>query len=94
VQDEQNPVSRPVSDFYVFLLQLLSQTESCRDLGKLETLGELLKIESETWRMVVQQLPRAEDQSEPSPTGHITGINLLANNWNPAEMQGGLNLEL
>ncbi len=50
VQDAANPVSTRVADFYVFLLQLLSEFERTRDGQKLQTLEGLLQIEEETWR--------------------------------------------
>jgi flagellin-specific chaperone FliS len=48
----ENPVSRQVSDFYLFLLKLLADAEQARNLEKLTTLKELLVLEAETWQMV------------------------------------------
>lgn len=101
VQDKQNPVSQTVSDFYIFLLQLLSQAEEGRDRGKLEILHELLGIESETWSLVIrqlhredEQLHREDEQLRPAPTGQIAGLNPLASPWNITDLSAGLNLEL
>lgn len=55
VQDNENPVSKSVSDFYVYLLQLLTQLDVSRDVSKLKTLTELLHVENETWEAVVKQ---------------------------------------
>ena len=53
IQDSSNPVSKPIADFYVFLLKLLTEAETTQDRDRLETLRELLSIEEETWREVV-----------------------------------------
>ena len=50
-----NPVSRQVSDFYLFLLKLVSDVERSRDIEKLVTLRELLVLEAETWQMVYEK---------------------------------------
>lgn len=68
VKDKSNPVSQPVSDFYVFLLQLLTRIEQTKDSEKLRTLEELLHIENETWQQVVQKsLNEAASASPPPP---------------------------
>lgn len=54
VKDKSNPASKPISDFYVFLLQYLGGIERSRDIKKLLILEELLRIENETWQMVIQ----------------------------------------
>lgn len=55
VQDNDNPVNKSVSDFYVFLLKLLNKIEKSRELEGLRSLSGLLRIESETWEQVVKK---------------------------------------
>lgn len=94
VQDQHNPVSQPVSDFYVFLLQLLSEAENHLDSDKMDTLGELLHIENETWQMVVQQQP-ATNIAEESVSGHNSALfPNIDHQWDSALSPGELNLEL
>ncbi len=50
-----NPVSRSVSDLYVYLLKMLSQIEKGRDVAGLKRLEELLHIENETWQEVIRK---------------------------------------
>ncbi len=56
VKDEHNPLSSPISDFYLYLLQMTFAIERTRDSARLKLLGELLAIESETWRLVLEKL--------------------------------------
>jgi flagellar protein FliS len=56
VKDANHPLSKPISDFYIFLLQMTFEVESRRDSSRLILLGELLAIESETWRMVLEKV--------------------------------------
>jgi flagellin-specific chaperone FliS len=58
VKDPTNPVSREVSDFYVFLLQMLAEVEQSRSIPRLRTLGELLAYEADTWQMVLEKQAR------------------------------------
>ncbi len=55
VQDASHPVGKTVADFYVFLLQLVSEVEQKRCPDRLATLRELLGIELETWQQVLDQ---------------------------------------
>lgn len=54
ITDAENPLSQTVADFYVFLLQLATEIEATRNVEQLETLQELLAIELETWRQVLE----------------------------------------
>jgi flagellin-specific chaperone FliS len=56
VKDESNPLSTPISDFYLFLLQMSYEIERKQDTARLKVLGELLAIEAETWRMVIDRV--------------------------------------
>lgn len=56
VKDANHPLSTPISDFYLFLLQMTFEIEHNRDSSQLKLLGELLAIEAETWRMVVEKV--------------------------------------
>ena len=56
VQDAGNPLSKSLTDFYLYLLQLAFEVEKSRDRGQLGVLADLLAIESETWRMVVEKV--------------------------------------
>jgi flagellin-specific chaperone FliS len=55
VQDSSNPAANSITDFYIFLLQLLSEVQGSRDQSRLRTLRELLSIEAETWRLVAER---------------------------------------
>ena len=83
VRDNDNPVSKPVSDFYVFLLKLLSQLEFHRDLTQLKTLTELLHVESETWEAVVKKFS-GKDQyaAEAILSGVLASVSTLATEAN------------
>lgn len=63
VQDRENPVSQSVSDFYIFLVQLLGRVEADQDLEQLQTLRGLLQIEAETWRQVVERFQGGQNPS-------------------------------
>jgi flagellin-specific chaperone FliS len=96
VQDAQNPASKPVSDFYIFLLQVLNEAEATYNSGQLKTLEELLHIENETWRMVVQRLLASEGASggdEQTAGTTPKGIPFLTQDGNSMDWQGELNLE-
>ena len=53
-----------VTDFYIFLIQLVTELESQRSTDRLATLQELLEIEQETWRQFIE----AEASSGGVPT--------------------------
>lgn len=55
VQDAANPLSKSLTDFYLYLLQLAFEVEKKSDRELLGVLADLLAIESETWRMVVEK---------------------------------------
>ena len=65
VHDRSNPLSPSISDFYLFLLQLVTETQQTRDGERLEVMRDLLAIEAETWQLVVEKLG---SQSLPAPT--------------------------
>ncbi len=62
VKDESNPVSTPISDFYLYLLKLSLEVEGTQDRQRLKVLKDLLAIESETWRLVIEKVG-AESQT-------------------------------
>lgn len=109
IQDEKNPVSQPVADFYVFLLQLLTQVEFERDPSKLETLKDLLHLENETWEKVVHHFQSSDFQTSDlrefdrqkveslggnSLAGKSPGLPLLQNDPETLLESGGFNLEV
>lgn len=55
VQDAANPLSKSLTDFYLYLLQLAFEVEKKSDRELLGVLADLLAIESETWRLVVEK---------------------------------------
>lgn len=57
---DANPLGIAIGDFYVFLIQMVTEIEETANRQRLATLRELLSIESETWRMVVHQQGSAE----------------------------------
>lgn len=50
-----NPASSQVSDFYLFLLKMLSEAEQTRDLKRLRTLRDLLAYEADTWQLLMEK---------------------------------------
>ena len=58
-----NPSSPQVSDFYLFLLKMLSEAEQSRDLKRIAKLRDLLAYEADTWQLLLQK-----DTSEASET--------------------------
>lgn len=65
VKDRDNPLSKTITDFYIFIIQTVAQVERDRDSGKLEIIRDLLAIELETWRQVIESGGEAgEFQSE------------------------------
>ncbi len=55
VKDAQNPLSAPICDFYLYLLQITLEVEQRQDRKRLNVLAELLAIEAETWRLVIDR---------------------------------------
>jgi flagellar protein FliS len=49
-------VASQVADLYVFMIKQLTEAELTRSLSALNGLQELLEIETETWRLVQQNL--------------------------------------
>jgi flagellin-specific chaperone FliS len=94
IKDKDNPVSQQVSDFYVYLLQLLTRVERTRDAEKLKTLEELLQIENETWKQVVQ---KSLSETAGGTTPPFPSINVASSeqtNDYSGDYSGGLSLEL
>lgn len=58
VKDSQNPLSTPISDFYLYLLQLTLEVDKKQDRERLKVLAELLAIEAETWWLVIDKAAR------------------------------------
>lgn len=50
-----NPASAQVSDFYLFLLKMLSEAEQTRDIKRMGTLKSLLAYEADTWQLLLQK---------------------------------------
>ncbi|MBX3423846.1 MAG: flagellar protein FliS [Pirellulaceae bacterium] len=97
VCDSANPVSRPVADFYVYLIKLITEIESDRDRTKLQTLQELLHLENETWEQVVRNSMLAEgraDIREGNPQGSARRAPIVAPEWGTSELAGGFSLEI
>ena len=66
VKDSQNPLSTPICDFYLFLLQVTLEVDKHQDRERLKVLAELLAIEAETWRLVVDKAARDAATSSPA----------------------------
>lgn len=64
VRDEKNEVAESVSDFYVFLLQLVNEIEAERSIRQLHQLRDLLAIENETWKQVNYKFGAGADPSD------------------------------
>jgi flagellin-specific chaperone FliS len=48
-------LGRSVADLYVYLIALLTEAEALRDAWGMQQLGEILKIEEETWLLFCRQ---------------------------------------
>ncbi|MEZ6138079.1 MAG: flagellar export chaperone FliS [Pirellulaceae bacterium] len=86
VQDATNPVSGNITDFYVFLLQLLAEIEQEPSSSRMSTLQDLLSIEAETWRLVSEQQTREISPvagAIPAPVAPMTDY-----------IEGGFSLEI
>jgi len=55
VTDKELPVSKQISDLYVFLCQHLLKAEENRDASCVDEIRLVLETEAETWRMVCTQ---------------------------------------
>lgn len=95
VSDSSNPVSKQVSDFYVFLLQLVTRIEQTNDPQQLKTLEELLHLESETWQQMVQKVA-SENLSQTNPTAvfSMPQSNDGINSFSGGDYSGGFSLEV
>lgn len=51
VTDREMPLSKNVSDIYIFMINLLTKTENSRDPKLLADLRSILEIERETWQL-------------------------------------------
>jgi len=84
VTDASNPLGKTVADFYVFLIQLVTEIEQTRSPERLVTLRDLLAIESETWRLALEMLESAgvqapiETDTAPSIPPPLEGYNPLS----------------
>ncbi len=95
VSDETNPVSKQVSDFYVFLLQLITRIEQTNDPQQLKTLEELLHLESETWQQVVQKVASENlSQSNPAAVFSMPQSSDGTNSFSGGDYSGGFSLEV
>jgi len=61
-----NPTSAQVSDFYLFLLKMLSEAEQSRDLKQLGKLRDLLAYEADTWQLLLKK-NTFEASGKPTP---------------------------
>jgi len=95
VKDETNPLSAPISDFYLFLLQMSYEIERKQDTARLNVLGELLAIEAETWRMVIERVAMESSGQlaarTPSGTAIFPSVGLASGDGVPA---GSFSLEV
>lgn len=95
VSDGSNPVSKQVSDFYVFLLQLITRIEQTNDPRQLKTLEELLHLESETWQQVVQKVASENlSQANPSAFFSMPQSSDSSNSFSGGDYSGGFSLEV
>ena len=88
VKDSRNPVSTPICDFYLYLLQVTLEVEQRQDRERLKVLPELLGIEAETWRMVIDKEMR--EAASNSQVG--THFPSLSSSLDPS--LGGFSLEV
>lgn len=63
VRDAAHPLSKSITDFYVFLLQTLGEVEISQSVPRLETMRELLAIDAETWRLALDKSVRESGDS-------------------------------
>lgn len=86
VQDTSNPAAQNIGDFYVFLIKMLTEVQQTRDQARLATLQELLSIEAETWRLVLEQ----ENSAQTPAQIPIAPLDFSSN----LEEAGGFSLEV
>lgn len=55
VTDSTNPISKPITDLYVYLIQQSHRIYASRDLKELAQMREVLAIEEGTWKAFVDQ---------------------------------------
>ena len=91
VKDRENPLSTQVADFYVFLLQLLTRVEQSQDVSQLQTLQELLHLENETWKMLLQKVSSEAVGIATTPAAPFPAT--LASNDLTGDYSGGLSIE-
>lgn len=81
VTDRENPVAKPVSDLYVFLIRMAIELEKTHDLDSLNAFIEILSIEQETWDIVHRRASHFEDRHnhlDAAPQKHsVQGASLL-----------------
>lgn len=90
VKDKDNPVSKQVTDFYIFLLQLLTRIEQTKDPEQLKTLEELLHMENETWQQVVQKMATEASPASAQPPFYPGSLS----SESTTDYSGGFSLEI
>lgn len=70
----ENPVSPKVADFYVFLVQTATEVSMSRNIERLNTIRELLSIEAETWRMLIDRQSQSASQTPTIPATNLSPI--------------------
>lgn len=71
VTDSESSLGKTVADFYVYLIQLVTEVEQTQNVDRLGTLKELLDIEKETWRQVLLKTESAALGGAPIPPVHF-----------------------
>ncbi len=70
VTDKQNSAAGPISDLYVYLIQLLDQSAAGRVEEGLKSLSEVLEIDMETWSLFVRQENISAAPNSPAFSAH------------------------
>lgn len=74
ITDRANPAAQPLSDLYVYLMQLSLEAELSQDSATLATLVEILEIELMTWELFLRQ----EQSRHASPASAEGSFNTTA----------------
>lgn len=90
VTDSKNPVSKQVTDLYIFLLSSLSKAEISQNPTELQNVVDVLQIELGTWDLYVQRESqssnvRFDGSTMPAPLGGVSDY--ASSEW------AGLNVE-
>jgi flagellar protein FliS len=80
VRGDESPLTRQVAGLYSFLFRHLMEAQLHRDRSRVDETIAILEIESETWRLVCEQLPERPASSPDTGGAGSTPSEILAPN--------------